>query len=332
MFRVKQITARINNLSKANACMQSTRILTYVIIVLALFDSRLHAQTRLNNKSDYHTLAQLAAHREFWPKKVMVLKGIKTTRGATISTGKMFPLYEVNATGVILDTGHVLLRCDSSTTDVLKRTSQLLASLSPQQRELTFLMLAQQQDLWPLNVMTTTAFKFDNGVRIPPDREVVFRGFEKNLIRLFDSQTSVVFLAEPFQTDLIERARQRLEIHDQPPKGKKLMQGTANQTGIDRSVLSKSTGSIESEDKSADLLDKKFGPLRLGMTSCEAVAAIREDGWRTTRASGFASKGLETVQYKTSMSFENPVVTYIQYNRSFPNSRIDFDVLRKSLV
>ncbi len=159
-------------------------------------------------------LNELARNKGFWPKQVTLKQELKMRRGGDLKAGATLPLYEVRANGVVIDTGKALVSIQKGTTDVLERVSKLVAAMSPEQFALRMVQLPAKEELWPVLVHMKTEMGFQNGVRIVPGEDVVFRGFGKraNEVSLVHKKSGTMFTAGPWETDLLDRARQRLGL------------------------------------------------------------------------------------------------------------------------
>jgi len=163
------------------------------------------------------TMQELVARRDLWPRQVAPKKDVRLSGAPSIRAGQTLRLQEIAGPNVVLDTGQFVFDLAATDTDVLERARAVLAALTPEQRALGFKDLPQRSELWPLRVELGVDIALQDGSVIPAGREVALRCYEGELINIFDRETGTFFQVEPYETDLLARARARMLLPAEDP-------------------------------------------------------------------------------------------------------------------
>ena len=99
----------------------------------------------------------------------------------------------------------------------LGRARALLAALTPAQLALTAAELPARPELWPLRLKLTADIGLENGAFIPAGGDVSLRGFEGGMLSVYDRGTQAFFPVDPYETDIVPRARAALAAAPQEP-------------------------------------------------------------------------------------------------------------------
>jgi len=161
------------------------------------------------------TLEELGARRDLWPPRVTVKRAFELSGGTSIRAGQELVLHELTGTDAVLDTGRILFRCPVQDTDVLERARALVARLSPAQLALSWKELVLRSELWPVRVSLENDVVFQNGRRYVAGTEVALRGFQAGAVDLYAHEGAMQFTLEPRETDVLARARERLELPEE---------------------------------------------------------------------------------------------------------------------
>jgi hypothetical protein len=163
------------------------------------------------------TLQALAARRDLWPSSVAPRREVRLSGAPPVKAGEALRLHDLNGSMVVLDTGQFLFDLPAADTDVLERARALLAELTPAQLALTAAELPAKPELWPLRLKLAADVGLENGAFIPAGGDVSLRGLEGGLLSVFDRETQTFFQVEPYETDIVQRARAALVEPPQEP-------------------------------------------------------------------------------------------------------------------
>jgi hypothetical protein len=159
------------------------------------------------------TIAELVPRRDLWPSKVALVKPFTLSAAEKFPTGKELDLYDVMGASIALDTGKDLIEVPTGDTDILARASAFRATLTPEELALTDKTLVTRPELWPTRVKLTHTLRFNDGTEVKAGKEVSLRKFEQDgSLNLGDRSVAVFFNAQPHETDVIARARERLKL------------------------------------------------------------------------------------------------------------------------
>ena len=101
------------------------------------------------------------------------------------------------------------LSAPAADTDILAAAQALHKSLSPEQRALTYAVLARRVDLWPYRVKARTIMQFPGGT-VQPGDACILVGFEGPNLSLVHPNGKFLFGCEVRDTDLLDSARKLL--------------------------------------------------------------------------------------------------------------------------
>ena len=163
------------------------------------------------------TLQSLAARRDLWPSSVAPRKDVRLNGAPPVKAGQVLRLHELTGTTVVLDSGEFLFDLPAADTDVLERARALLAALTPAQLALTAAELPARPELWPLRLKLTADIGLENGAFIPAGGDVSLRGIEGGMLSIYDRGTQAFFPVDPYETDIVPRARAALAAAPQEP-------------------------------------------------------------------------------------------------------------------
>jgi hypothetical protein len=158
------------------------------------------------------SLAELVARPDLWPKKTALKKNVRLSGMAPLAKGTEVRVQELKGSTVVLDAGRVLFDYPAADTDVLERAQAAIAKMTPEQLALTEATLLARSELWPLQVGLTAELGFTNGVTLEAGREVVLRDVQPGGVWLCDRKSGENFQAAIGETDLLQRARERLAL------------------------------------------------------------------------------------------------------------------------
>jgi hypothetical protein len=158
------------------------------------------------------TLAELADRRDLWPAKVKLTKKVGFSPTEVYKAGLELDLVEFAGADLHLDSGNGLIEVPASSTDVLERASDVMASLTPDQLALTAAMLPKRPELWPVELTITRPLGFSNGSKVPAGRKVLLRTFQSDQVNVYDRDLKTFYTAAVNETDVIARARERLKL------------------------------------------------------------------------------------------------------------------------
>jgi len=158
------------------------------------------------------SLAELVARRDLWPSKAALAKDVRLQGIGAVAKGTELRVQELSGRNVVLEHKGVLFDYPAADTDVLERARAAMAKLTPEQLALTQAVLLSKPDLWPLRVSLTADLGFTNGVTLPAGTEVVLRDLQADGVWLADRKSGENFQAAVQETDLLQRARERLAL------------------------------------------------------------------------------------------------------------------------
>jgi len=157
------------------------------------------------------TLAELARRPELLPAQVSITKPIKLQNRPAFTVGQKFIVEAVQGANVQLGTldGRTRFTAPAADTDILAAAQALHKSLSPEQRALTYAVLARRVDLWPYRVKARTIMQFPGGT-VQPGDACILVGFEGPNLSLVHPSGKFLFGCEVRDTDLLDSARKLL--------------------------------------------------------------------------------------------------------------------------
>ena len=156
------------------------------------------------------TLEALSLRRDLWPAKVTLKQPVKISASETLAAGREFGMHEMLGPDVAIDTGTELIQITGSDTDILERASATMVSLTAEQLALTEHDLPSRQDLWPLEVKLKNTMQFSSGTQVSAGTSVILRAFNGNSTSVYDRTLKDHFMCEVPETDIMQRARERM--------------------------------------------------------------------------------------------------------------------------
>lgn len=153
------------------------------------------------------TLADLRNNPERWPASITVPKDLQFKGGSTVKKGQVVRLVELSGAEVVVDDGKGLVfGLPAAETDLLVRANAMWAKLTPAQRDINAVSLAQSRELWPLRVYCADEFELTDGTTLKAgEYELMSVGRDK--VQLYSAVHKTTLNTRLQSTDLIERAR-----------------------------------------------------------------------------------------------------------------------------
>ncbi len=102
-------------------------------------------------------------------------------------------------------------------TDVLEVANTAYAELTPAQRQLNYLSVVRQRELWPYRVKLMQTFDLGRGQRVRPGDEAILLKAERTKLFLFADKLGLTFEVPPPATDFLTQARQFVEDKNGAP-------------------------------------------------------------------------------------------------------------------
>lgn len=163
-------------------------------------------------QADALSVAELVQRKDLWPARVAFVKETRLDEMTWWRPGEELPLHGFDGQSVILDEGTFLFDCPAEHTDVVARTRTEAAALSPEALALNVRELRQRPELWPVRLQIASRLEFGGNTVVPPGREVALRFFEGDMLAVYDREVANYYTVEAHETDVMARARARLEL------------------------------------------------------------------------------------------------------------------------
>ncbi len=162
--------------------------------------------------ADAMSVNELIGRRDLWPARVAFTTQARLDATTWWKPGDELPLREWNPANVVLDEGTFLFEWEAAKTDVVERTRDLAAALTPEALALTVDTLRARPELWPTRVQLTAQLQFGGNTFVPAGREVALRFFEASDLAVYDREIGNYYTLAANETDLMTRARARLAL------------------------------------------------------------------------------------------------------------------------
>jgi Thioredoxin-like len=156
--------------------------------------------------------ADLLQRKDLWPKKVAFREIARLDATTWWKAGEELPLKDWDGVNVILDEGTFLFDMPAQKTDVVERTRNEAAALSPEAFALTLPKLRERPELWPTRLAIASTLQFGDNTIVPAGREVTLRFFEGDQLAVWDREVNNDYTVDPQETDLLARSRAVLEL------------------------------------------------------------------------------------------------------------------------
>ena len=156
--------------------------------------------------------ADLLQRKDLWPKKVAFREIARLDATTWWKAGDELPLKDWDGANVILDEGSFLFDMPAAKTDVVERTRNEAAALSPEAFALTLPKLRERPELWPTRLAIASTLQFGDNTIVPPGREVTLRFFEGDQLAVWDREVNNYYTVDPQETDLLARSRAVLDL------------------------------------------------------------------------------------------------------------------------
>ena len=156
--------------------------------------------------------ADLLQRKDLWPKKVAFREIARLDATTWWKAGDELPLMDWDGANVILDEGSFLFDMPAAKTDVVERTRNEAAALSPEAFALTLPKLRERPELWPTRLAIASTLQFGDNTIVPPGREVTLRFFEGDQLAVWDREVNNYYTVDPQETDLLARSRAVLDL------------------------------------------------------------------------------------------------------------------------
>jgi hypothetical protein len=163
-------------------------------------------------QADALSVAELAQRRDLWPSRVAFVKEARLDATTGWRPGDELPLSDWQGSNVILDEGSFLFDMPVESTDAVERTRDRAAALSPEALALTVEALQSRPELWPQRLQVAVRLEFGDRSVVPAGREVSLRFFEGFQLAVYDREVANYYTVAPNETDVMARARERLEL------------------------------------------------------------------------------------------------------------------------
>lgn len=223
-------------------------------------------------QADAMSVADLVARRDLWPQRVAFTSKAMLDPTTWWKPGDELPLSNWDGSNVYLDEGTFVFDWPMDKTDVVERARDVAASLSPEALALTLDGLRQRPDLWPVRVALTNTLRFSDNTVVPAGREVALRFFEGAQLAVYDRDVKNYYTVEPNETDLMARARDRMQ---QPEAEREPFFIRSVEAALDPAAGKTSLGD-------ADYVLVYAG--RLGCTRCAAFAPSLKEFYKQAQA------------------------------------------------
>lgn len=154
------------------------------------------------------TLNDLRNNPERWPASVAIPRDLQFQGGLSVKKGQVVKVVELEGANVVVDAGKSLVfGFPLAETDFVARANEAWAKLTPEQREISGEMLANDHSLWPVSVKCNAEFRFNNGTTIPAGGEFELQSVSRDAVKLYSAQHNATLNTSIQSTDLLERAR-----------------------------------------------------------------------------------------------------------------------------
>lgn len=165
--------------------------------------------------------AQLVRRREAWPQQAALKREIRFGDGSVVQSGSPITILELKGNQVVASAksnrGAVTFSVEADATDVIAAANSAWASLSAEQRELTFAALARRPDLWPYQLKLAVPIELTGAPAMRAGDTVLLLGYERNQLLVRIPKADIAFNIEPENTDLLSQARAFLASADGAP-------------------------------------------------------------------------------------------------------------------
>ena len=164
------------------------------------------------------TWQALVGQEEYWPAQC-ALKQTLEFQSATLKAGQKVKVDAIKPTEVELSTLDDKLQFSAAPqqTDVLEVANAAYAKLTPQQRQLSYLSLVRQRELWPYRVKLTQTFDLGRGERVQTGDEAILLKVERTKLFLLTDKFGARFEVAPQATDFMAQARKFVEDKNGAP-------------------------------------------------------------------------------------------------------------------
>jgi hypothetical protein len=155
------------------------------------------------------TWDELAHRPDFWPDQCTAVRPMNLADGTSVKAGQKLNVVEVkdNQVDVFTPDGRKVFALPPLGTDVLAEASAAWAGLTPKQRELTYEMLTQRTDLWPLRVKLQTTLDLGGGKQLRQGESVRLISVNRGMVTVQAGSLTSSYNLSVRSTDLMAQAR-----------------------------------------------------------------------------------------------------------------------------
>lgn len=149
------------------------------------------------------SVADLAANPLWMPATTSVKVDLSFTSGEKIRAGRDYKVYAVDGDQLRLWFAHGKGTFNVSVSDsqLLEDAEKRLAGMTDAQRELSPEVIAQRQDVWPLDVTMNRTITYDNGSSLRSGAAYTVTKFDGKQLEVFDARRNALFNVAPGDTD-----------------------------------------------------------------------------------------------------------------------------------
>jgi len=114
------------------------------------------------------TWQELSRRPELWPAQCTVQQTLRYRDGASLQAGQRVKVLEIraNEADIVTMDDKTTFALEPAQTDLLALASDAYAKLTPNQRTLTYVAVAQQKNLWPAEVVLTKTVPLGGGAAV----------------------------------------------------------------------------------------------------------------------------------------------------------------------
>ncbi|MGE0267124.1 MAG: hypothetical protein AB7S78_01530 [Candidatus Omnitrophota bacterium] len=201
------------------------------------------------------TWRDLIGRPERWPEQTTLLVSI-TVDGEPLNAGLKMKVYDVTAAEVVLlaPKGYTLTFAANETT-LLADANTNWATLTPEQRALTFAIIAQDRSLWPSKVNILEAVSFGRLAFKEGSEVDLVEVRANNKVGVYDPRSSELLLMDAKYTDVFNRASKLAAIPvDERP-------------GVVAEIL-KGLNTVDANGKPVSVKDAKYYVFYMAASTC----------------------------------------------------------------
>ncbi|MDQ8182250.1 thioredoxin-like domain-containing protein [Pelagicoccus sp. SDUM812005] len=163
--------------------------------------------------------SELVRKREAWPQTAIIQKELRFSDGAVVRSGSEIEIVELKTREVVASAnrGRVTFAVEPEATTTLDAANAAWATLTPEQRDLSYRDLANRSELWPYRLKLAVPVEFSGAPSLKAGDEVLFLKYDRNQLLLRIPNSDIAFNFEAENTDLLQQARDRLAKPDSAP-------------------------------------------------------------------------------------------------------------------